>query len=247
PNRLAPVDVFVSSVDPLKEPPIITANTVLSILAADYPVDKLCAYVSDDGASMLLFDSLAETAEFARRRVPFCKKHNVEPRAPDSSLMPFSPPTPSRNFVYTKPEPYAILIVYFSAYTLISFFKKRENPSNSIFLSCFRVLKIDRSEPSDLNLSEDPVVYSSQEIKNLLQRIAEGNRATGGLNFVTKVYGIAGCIKFLESYYLILVTKRRQIGCVCGHAIYSIDESQLVPIPHVSIQTDVSHSKTELW
>ncbi|KAF4368700.1 hypothetical protein G4B88_025118, partial [Cannabis sativa] len=148
--------------------------------------------------------------------------------------------------VYTKPEPYAILIVYFSAYTLISFFKKRENPSNSIFLSCFRVLKIDRSEPSDLNLSEDPVVYSSQEIKNLLQRIAEGNRATGGLNFVTKVYGIAGCIKFLESYYLILVTKRRQIGCVCGHAIYSIDESQLVPIPHVSIQTDVSHSKTEL-
>ncbi|KAF4366961.1 hypothetical protein G4B88_029285 [Cannabis sativa] len=117
-------------------------------------------------------------------------------------------------------------------YTLISFFKKRENPSNSIFLSCFRVLKIDRSEPSDLNLSEDPVVYSSQEIKNLLQRIAEGNRATGGLNFVAKVYGIAGCIKFLESYYLILVTKRRQIGCVCGHAIYSIDESQLVPIPH---------------
>ncbi|XP_030498730.2 cellulose synthase A catalytic subunit 4 [UDP-forming] [Cannabis sativa] len=83
PNRLAPVDVFVSSVDPLKEPPIITANTVLSILAADYPVDKLCAYVSDDGASMLLFDSLAETAEFARRWVPFCKKHNVEPRAPE--------------------------------------------------------------------------------------------------------------------------------------------------------------------
>ncbi|KAM6565095.1 hypothetical protein CsatB_025097 [Cannabis sativa] len=83
PNRLSPVDVFVSSVDPLKEPPIITANTVLSILAADYPVDKLCAYVSDDGASMLLFDSLAETAEFARRWVPFCKKHNVEPRAPE--------------------------------------------------------------------------------------------------------------------------------------------------------------------
>lgn len=54
-----------------------------------------------------------------------------------------------------------------------------------------------------------------------------------------------GCIKFLESYYLILVTKRRQIGCICGHAIYSIDESQLIPIPHVSIQTDVAHSKTE--
>jgi hypothetical protein len=54
------------------------------------------------------------------------------------------------------------------------------------------VLKIDRSEPSELNISEDPVVYSPQEIKSLLQRIAEGNRATGGLAFVAKVYGIAG-------------------------------------------------------
>ncbi|KAG2691275.1 hypothetical protein I3760_08G002000 [Carya illinoinensis] len=110
----------------------------------------------------------------------------------------------------------------------------------------FRVLKIDRSEPSDLNISEDPVVYSPKEIKNLLQRIDEGNRATGGLAPVAKVFGIVGCIKFLESYYLILVTKRRQIGCICGHAIYSIDESQLITIPHVSVQTDVAHSKTEL-
>lgn len=110
----------------------------------------------------------------------------------------------------------------------------------------FRVLKIDRSEPSDLNISEDPVVYSPKEIKNLLQRIDEGNRATGGLTPVAKVFGIAGCIKFLESYYLILVTKRRQIGSLCGHAIYCIEESQLITIPHVSVQTDVAHSKTEL-
>ncbi|GAB2281812.1 Cellulose synthase A catalytic subunit 4 [UDP-forming] [Dionaea muscipula] len=83
PNRLAPVDVFVSTVDPLKEPPIITANTVLSILSVDYPVEKVSCYVSDDGASMLLFDTLSETAEFARRWVPFCKKYSIEPRAPE--------------------------------------------------------------------------------------------------------------------------------------------------------------------
>ncbi|KAL6564503.1 Cellulose synthase A catalytic subunit 4 UDP-forming [Orobanche minor] len=83
PGRLSPVDFFVSTVDPLKEPPIITANTVLSILAVDYPVEKVSCYVSDDGASMLLFDTLAETSEFARRWVPFCNKYNVEPRAPE--------------------------------------------------------------------------------------------------------------------------------------------------------------------
>uniref|UniRef100_A0A453FIB7 cellulose synthase (UDP-forming) n=1 Tax=Aegilops tauschii subsp. strangulata TaxID=200361 RepID=A0A453FIB7_AEGTS len=82
-SGLAPVDFFVSTVDPLKEPPLITANTVLSILAVDYPVEKISCYVSDDGAAMLTFESLAETAEFARRWVPFCKKFSIEPRTPE--------------------------------------------------------------------------------------------------------------------------------------------------------------------
>ncbi|KAL8192154.1 hypothetical protein R6Q57_028016 [Mikania cordata] len=83
PSELAAVDFFVSTVDPLKEPPLITANTVLSILAVDYPVDKVSCYVSDDGAAMLTFESLVETAEFARKWVPFCKKFSIEPRAPE--------------------------------------------------------------------------------------------------------------------------------------------------------------------
>uniref|UniRef100_A0A1J3DU48 Cellulose synthase n=1 Tax=Noccaea caerulescens TaxID=107243 RepID=A0A1J3DU48_NOCCA len=83
PSQLAPVDVFVSTVDPMKEPPLVTANTVLSILAVDYPVDKVACYVSDDGSAMLTFESLSETAEFARKWVPFCKKFNIEPRAPE--------------------------------------------------------------------------------------------------------------------------------------------------------------------
>lgn len=83
PNMLSPVDVFVSTVDPMKEPPLVTANTVLSILAMDYPVDKISCYISDDGASMLTFEALSETAEFARKWVPFCKKFSIEPRAPE--------------------------------------------------------------------------------------------------------------------------------------------------------------------
>lgn len=67
----------------MKEPPLITANTVLSILAVDYPVDKVACYVSDDGAAMLTFEALSETSEFARKWVPFCKKFKIEPRAPE--------------------------------------------------------------------------------------------------------------------------------------------------------------------
>ncbi|CAN6686994.1 unnamed protein product [Malus baccata var. baccata] len=83
PSELADLDVFVSTVDPMKEPPLITANTVLSILAVDYPVDKVACYVSDDGAAMLTFEALSETSEFARKWVPFCKKFSIEPRAPE--------------------------------------------------------------------------------------------------------------------------------------------------------------------
>ncbi|KAH9757618.1 cellulose synthase A catalytic subunit 2 [Citrus sinensis] len=83
PSDLADIDIFVSTVDPMKEPPLITANTVLSILAVDYPVDKVACYVSDDGAAMLTFEALSETSEFARKWVPFCKKFKIEPRAPE--------------------------------------------------------------------------------------------------------------------------------------------------------------------
>lgn len=83
PSQLSPIDIFVSTVDPLKEPPLVTANTVLSILAVDYPVDKVSCYVSDDGAAMLTFEALSETSEFAKKWVPFCKKFKIEPRAPE--------------------------------------------------------------------------------------------------------------------------------------------------------------------
>ncbi|XP_061365117.1 cellulose synthase A catalytic subunit 7 [UDP-forming]-like isoform X2 [Gastrolobium bilobum] len=83
PNMLSPIDIFVTTIDPIKEPPLVTANTVLSILALDYPADKISCYVSDDGASMLTFEALQETAEFARKWVPFCKKFSAEPRAPE--------------------------------------------------------------------------------------------------------------------------------------------------------------------
>ncbi|GLJ09665.1 hypothetical protein SUGI_0113710 [Cryptomeria japonica] len=83
-SDLPGIDVFVSTADPEKEPPLVTANTILSILAAEYPVEKLSCYLSDDGGSLLTFEALAEAASFARIWVPFCRKHNIEPRNPDT-------------------------------------------------------------------------------------------------------------------------------------------------------------------
>uniref|UniRef100_A0A0D9XMX4 Cellulose synthase-like protein D3 n=1 Tax=Leersia perrieri TaxID=77586 RepID=A0A0D9XMX4_9ORYZ len=83
-SDLPGIDVFVSTADPEKEPVLVTANTILSILAADYPVEKLACYVSDDGGALLTFEAMAEAASFANLWVPFCRKHEIEPRNPDS-------------------------------------------------------------------------------------------------------------------------------------------------------------------
>ncbi|KAL4378629.1 hypothetical protein GQ457_02G028100 [Hibiscus cannabinus] len=83
-SDLPGIDIFVSTADPEKEPPLVTANTILSILAADYPVEKLACYVSDDGGALLTFEAMAEAASFSNTWVPFCRKHDIEPRNPES-------------------------------------------------------------------------------------------------------------------------------------------------------------------
>ncbi|GJP55225.1 hypothetical protein CLOM_g14198 [Closterium sp. NIES-68] len=108
-----------------------------------------------------------------------------------------------------------------------------------------RILKIDRSEPSELVLVEDPTVYSDRQCSALLQQLAEGNRSSGGLRLVTKAYGIVGCIRFLEPWYLILVRRRRQVGSMRGHAVWRIEESQVLTVPHAAVQTDVAKSNME--
>ncbi|XP_027927164.1 cellulose synthase-like protein H1 [Vigna unguiculata] len=82
--ELPRVDLFVATADPVLEPPIITINTVLSLLALDYPTNKLACYVSDDGCSPLTFYALLEASKFAKFWVPFCKKNKIQLRAPFS-------------------------------------------------------------------------------------------------------------------------------------------------------------------
>ncbi|KAK4405837.1 Cellulose synthase-like protein G1 [Sesamum angolense] len=48
--KFPPVDVFICTADPSKEPSLGVMNTVISAMALDYPPDKLAVYLSDDGA-----------------------------------------------------------------------------------------------------------------------------------------------------------------------------------------------------
>ena len=72
-EELPLVDMFVTTADPILEPPIIIVNIVLSLLAVDYPAIKLACYVSDDGGSFLTFYDLLEASKFDKLWFPFVR------------------------------------------------------------------------------------------------------------------------------------------------------------------------------
>lgn len=91
-------------------------------------------------------------------------------------------------------------------------------------------------------LSEDPNVYSQEEIHDMLDMIHDGNRLTregaagdgggqdGGLKPIAKAYGIVGFIRFLDCYYLTLITRRSKVGSIGGNGIYNIKNTETFPI-----------------
>ncbi|KAK4373821.1 hypothetical protein RND71_004498 [Anisodus tanguticus] len=109
----------------------------------------------------------------------------------------------------------------------------------------WKVLKIDRLESSELIIHEDPTTYSEIECLDLKKRIHEGNKSTGGLKFVCRCYGIIGFIKFLGPYYFLVITERRKIGKICGHAVYAITKSEMFPIPNSTVLSNMAYSKDE--
>ncbi|KAI3501440.1 hypothetical protein L1887_29308 [Cichorium endivia] len=77
------VDVLICTADPTKEPPVRVVNTALSVLAYDYPTDKLSVYISDDGGSEVTLYAFMEGAKFAKHWIPYYKKYSIADRSPE--------------------------------------------------------------------------------------------------------------------------------------------------------------------
>ncbi|KAL4426372.1 hypothetical protein ABPG77_004666 [Micractinium sp. CCAP 211/92] len=93
----------------------------------------------------------------------------------------------------------------------------------------WRVLKLDRTS-SELQAAEDPTPYTKPQIQRLLAALHAGNQAHGGLQMVCEAHAIVGCLRFLEGPYLMLITRRRYLGALCGHRVYGIDATALLPV-----------------
>ncbi|KMZ60531.1 Cellulose synthase-like CSLE, family GT2 [Zostera marina] len=83
-KELPAIDIFVCTADSIMEPPILVVNTILSAMAMDYPQQKLAIFLSDDGASKLMFYGLLEAIEFSKQWIPFCKEFSIQQRSPSA-------------------------------------------------------------------------------------------------------------------------------------------------------------------
>ncbi|KAK6187826.1 hypothetical protein SNE40_005765 [Patella caerulea] len=103
----------------------------------------------------------------------------------------------------------------------------------------FRVLKIDRTEPRDLVIQDDKVEYDRDEVINVLTTLDHGNRTKikgTGIRQTLSAYGIFGFVRFLEGYYIVLITKRSCKQLIGPHAIYKIEDTSMVYIPNDTVR-----------
>ena len=56
------------------------------------------------------------------------------------------------------------------------------------------------------------------------------------LNYNISYSFYSGFIKFLEGYYILLITKRRKVGLIGPHVIYKIEDTSMIYIPNDSVR-----------
>nr|CAB3451282.1 unnamed protein product [Digitaria exilis] len=109
----------------------------------------------------------------------------------------------------------------------------------------WRLLKIDRSEPSELVMDECSTVYTESERHDLLKGLDEEHKSTGGIKFVTKFYGIIGFIKFLGPYYMLIITEQKRIGQIFSHPVYQVTRTAMVELANSKARSTFQSSKDE--
>ncbi|XP_075238567.1 polyphosphoinositide phosphatase FIG4 isoform X2 [Lycorma delicatula] len=102
--------------------------------------------------------------------------------------------------------------------------------------SKFRVLNIDRMEPLELLFVDDGIEYTQEQVWELVQTLDPGGRSRGFTSRAVSAFGIVGFVRFLEGYYLIVVTKRRRVAVIGLHTIYKIEDTSMIYIPSESVR-----------
>ncbi|XP_062510489.1 polyphosphoinositide phosphatase-like [Corticium candelabrum] len=101
------------------------------------------------------------------------------------------------------------------------------------------VIKIDRTERRELVLTEDKMVYDARQLRELLVMIdstSKTNNKPSGLRKLATGCAIFGFVRFLEGYYIILITNARKVALIGCHSVYKVEDTVIIPIPNDSVR-----------
>ncbi|KAG9036353.1 phosphatidylinositol-3,5-bisphosphate 5-phosphatase [Tulasnella sp. JGI-2019a] len=93
-----------------------------------------------------------------------------------------------------------------------------------------RLLRIDRTSQSELDVVEDDMVYSSKQMEEVLKMLEEGNRGSGGLTKSQPFFGIVGFIRFTAGWYMIIITKKSPVALIGGHYVYHVEDTSMYSV-----------------
>jgi len=95
----------------------------------------------------------------------------------------------------------------------------------------YSVLRIRVTEDGELDLQDGEERFPMGRGGSLLeQRLRELEQREGELKLQATASGIMGFIRFLQGPYLVLVTKRTQVGKIGHHRVMSIETTKLEPL-----------------
>eukprot|EP00730_Choanoeca_flexa_P001128 TRINITY_DN10490_c0_g1_i2.p1 TRINITY_DN10490_c0_g1~~TRINITY_DN10490_c0_g1_i2.p1 ORF type:complete len:1124 (+),score=253.03 TRINITY_DN10490_c0_g1_i2:76-3447(+) len=107
--------------------------------------------------------------------------------------------------------------------------------------SKFRVLKIDRNSIDGLNIIDDGVEYSKEEIQDLVIRIeAIGGPKSQVVTRKKSGFGIFGFVRFTNGYHMILITKRRKVAMIGTHIVYRVEDTMMISVANSAARGNVS-------
>ncbi|KAJ8026494.1 Polyphosphoinositide phosphatase [Holothuria leucospilota] len=101
----------------------------------------------------------------------------------------------------------------------------------------FRLLELDRTHSEKLVIYDDRTIYNKEEIEVKIdqfktdQRSKDKQKKNNASLQMVSAFGIVGFVKFVEGFYIILVTKRKRVAVIGGHTIYKIEDTSMMYIP----------------
>ncbi|KAI6197273.1 hypothetical protein M3Y94_01204600 [Aphelenchoides besseyi] len=107
----------------------------------------------------------------------------------------------------------------------------------------YSTLKIDRSSDTQLLISDPSHQYTKNEINELLSTISSSSIVTpselwtrkthnpGLIRTLDRAFALLGAVRFLEGYYLLVVTKARVVARIGHYKMYIVEDISMIYIP----------------